>query len=211
MKFSVAAVAALSGVAFAAPVADAPDAATGPDPSTIQIKGIAYNGSGCPKDSVATIMADDRSAFTLLMSDYTASIGDGTKPTDWTKNCQINIDLRYPQGWQYSLFEATYRGTAVLDKGVVGTQSAVYYFTGAGSTQQCKASTTIKGPYSDLYKITDTIGVETLVWSPCGANGKLNINSNVRLSKTGNGSGVLTTESVDGNFRQIYGMQWRRC
>ena len=41
---------------------------------------------------------------------------------------------------------------------------------------------TIRGPYDDNYIKTDQFGVESTVWSPCGLEGLLNINSEVRLS-----------------------------
>jgi hypothetical protein len=61
-----------------------------------------------------------------------ASIGPGVPITDERVNCQLNIDLEYPSGFQYSSLSTEFRGYAGLDSGVTGTQEATYYFSGGG-------------------------------------------------------------------------------
>jgi hypothetical protein len=54
----------------------------------------------------------------------------------------------------------------------------------------------------------------SIVWSPCGADGMLNINSQVRLSNPTNdpkASGLLTTDSTDLKFTQVVYVQWQKC
>lgn len=68
--------------------------------------------------------------MTLIFDSYVASQGKGVLVTENRKNCQLNIDLLYPPGFQYSVFSADYRGYAALDKGVTGTQKSTYYFSG---------------------------------------------------------------------------------
>lgn len=91
---------------------------------------VSYGGTGCPQGSVASIISDDRQTMTLIFDSYVASIGKGVAVTENRKNCQLNIDLHYPGGFQYSIFSADYRGYAALDKGVTGTQKSTYYFSG---------------------------------------------------------------------------------
>ena len=55
---------------------------------------------------------------------------------------------------------------------------------------------TIKGPYDDNYIKTDELNVETTVWSPCGLEGLLNINSEVRLSPQDTSQKALLTVSL---------------
>lgn len=50
--------------------------------------------------------------------------------TESRQNCQLNIDLEYPSGFQYSVFSQVYRGYVELDADVTGTQGASYYFSG---------------------------------------------------------------------------------
>lgn len=56
-------------------------------------------------------------------------------------------------------------------------------------------TTTIKGPYDDNYIKTDELNVQTTVWSPCGQEGLLNINSEVRLSPPDATKSALLTVS----------------
>lgn len=102
----------------------------GPNPNDIYIKKFTYAGSGCPAGSVANATDTSKQVLTLLYDDYIASIGPGTVPSDRRKNCQLNLDIHYPNGWQYSLFTADYRGFGDLDKGVTGNQVSTYYFSG---------------------------------------------------------------------------------
>lgn len=68
--------------------------------------------------------------MTLIFDQYVASMGTGVPITENRKNCQLNINLQYPGGFQYSIFSADYRGFAELDAGVNGTQQSTYYFSG---------------------------------------------------------------------------------
>jgi hypothetical protein len=40
------------------------------------------------------------------------------------------LKLKYPSGFQYSIFGADYRGYVSLEKGVKGTVQSTYYFSG---------------------------------------------------------------------------------
>lgn len=52
----------------------------------------------------------------------------------------------------------------------------------------------------------------SIVWSPCGASGMLNINSQVRMTSTNSSStGLLTTDSTDLKFTQVVYVQWQKC
>ena len=108
----------------------APQAATGPNLNDVFIKAFTFAGSGCPAGSVANATDAAKDVLTLIYSDYIAQIGPGTMPTDHRKNCQINLDVHYPGGWQFSLFSVDYRGFEALDAGITGNQLATYYFSG---------------------------------------------------------------------------------
>lgn len=134
MKFATAALALLPALAAAAPVEAVTYAA--PDPTQVHINGVTYGGTGCPQGTVGVAISEDRTTMTLIFDSYVASIGPGIAVTENRKNCQLNIDLLYPTGFQYSVFSADYRGYAALDKGITGTIKSTYYFS--GSTQQVR-------------------------------------------------------------------------
>src|SRR6266516_1034269 len=83
---------------------------TGPAPGTVQIENVVYGGTGCPQGTVATTISNDHTTMTMLFDAYVASLGPGVPVTENRKNCQININLHYPGGFQYSVFSADYRG-----------------------------------------------------------------------------------------------------
>ncbi|KAF3906290.1 hypothetical protein ABW20_dc0102996 [Dactylellina cionopaga] len=212
MKFSASVVAtSLLALVAAAPTAPptSPLLADGPDPKTVWIQNIITGGTGCPTGSVSQQISNDRSTFTLLFDQYVASVGPNVPATESRKNCQLNVHLRYPGGWQYSIFSATYRGYASLQKGQFGTQKSTYYFS--GDSHQTSTQSDLKGPQSADYSYTDNIDQVSAVWSPCGAEGLLNINSQVRITGDVTKPGLLTTDSVDGKFTQIIGLSWRKC
>jgi hypothetical protein len=207
--------------ALASPIADGPalgvtvgspglDAtADDPDPTKVFIKDITYGGSGCPQNSVGKFISSDRHTFTLIFDSMVASIGTGVAVAENRKNCQINLDLQYPSGFQYSILNTVFRGYADLAKGVSGTQSATYYFS--GDAKQVTATSTFKGPTTGDYSTPDTIPFSSVVWSPCGAALPININSQVRLTGGGGASGLLTQDSLDGKITYVVGIQWQKC
>ncbi len=180
-------------------------------PNYVRFRNIAYAGSGCPAGSVAQNVAPDLQAFTLLFDSYIAEVGPGVPFASRRRNCQLNIDLDFPQGWSYSIMTVDYRGYVSLEPRVSGLQQSSYYFQGQAQTARLR--TPMYGPIDRDYQIRDTLGITALVWSPCGATRALNINTEIRTDNSRNpaGSGLMTTDSIDGAVRLIYGFRWRRC
>ncbi|KAK4214625.1 hypothetical protein QBC37DRAFT_440073 [Rhypophila decipiens] len=200
----------LAGVASALPQMTADNLAAGPSGNEVQITGIAFAGSGCPAGSVSGQLSSDLTAITLLYASFVAQAGKGLSASDYRKNCQLNVKLKYPQGWQFSIFKADYRGYAQIPKGDTGTCKATYYFT--GDSKQISSTLVLKGPFDDNYLKTDQFGVESTVWSPCGVEGLLNINSEVRLSPADSTrNALLTVDSTDLKFTQVHYLQWQKC
>ncbi|KAJ3269050.1 hypothetical protein HDV01_001919 [Terramyces sp. JEL0728] len=203
---------------FAALALSALVAAQLPDPSQVTIQSISYAGTGCSPGTVVPVMAEDATSFTLIMSQFVASSGPGTKVTDNRKNCQINLKMLYPQGFSYTITTVDYRGYVQLPNGISAQQKSTYYFT--GETQQVSSQTTFVGPQNKDYLATDTIDVAAYVWSPCGQVLPGNINTQVRLMLSspatplvtlGNTPGLITVDSIDGKVQQIYHIQWKKC
>jgi hypothetical protein len=70
------------------------------------------------------------------------------------------------------------------------------------------------GPITGDYLKHDEADSTSVVWSPCGAAGMLNINSQVRLQGPDNNAqatGLLTTDSTDLKFTQVVYVQWQKC
>ncbi len=196
-----------AGLAAAIPTLTPRD---GPSGHEVEIAGFTFGGSGCPAGTVGSILSDDLTTLTLIYDQFIAQAGPGLHPKDYRENCQVNVKLHFPQGWQFSVFKADYRGHATLPKGDTGTVKANYYFS--GSTQQVSfaflpfpitevrgyprliqlqltllvnqvaRTQNFMGPVDQDYLKSDVFGVESTVWSPCGSEGMLNINSAVQIS-----------------------------
>jgi len=103
--------------------------AVAPSGHEVEIVGISYAGSGCPAGSAAGQLSGDATTITLLYDSFVAQAGSGTMPADMRKNCQLNVKIHYPSGWQFSVFKADYRGYAALQQGDSGVCKATYYFS----------------------------------------------------------------------------------
>lgn len=180
-----------------------------PDPRDVRINAIAFAGSGCPAGTVSPNLSADAKAFTLLFDSYVAEAGPGMPLSLARKNCQITVDLRFPQGWSYSVFTVDYRGYAKLESGTYGQQVSNYYFQGQSKTGSFRS--TFYGPAERDYQIRDTLPLDAVVWSPCGANRALNMNTQVRVSASSGRRALMTVDSIDGELKHIYGIRWRRC
>jgi hypothetical protein len=181
-----------------------------PSGHEVTIEGISFAGTGCPAGSVAGQLSSDLTTVTLLYDRFVAQAGAGIPASEYRKNCGLNVKIKYPSGWQFSVFKADYRGYAYIPKGATGTCKATYYFS--GQSKQTSSTLTLKGLFDDNYLKTDEFGVESTVWSPCGQEGLLNINSEVRLAPfDSNTAALLTVDSTDLKFTQVHYLQWQQC
>ncbi|MGW0733760.1 DUF4360 domain-containing protein [Streptomyces sp. NPDC002851] len=185
---------------------------TNPPPDKIVIEIATVNGSGCPKGTAAVAVSEDNTAFTVTYSDYLAQAGGSSSPTDFRKNCQLNLIVHVPQGFTYAIASADYRGFASLQPGAKGTEKASYYFQGSPETGSISHS--FDGPYGDNWQATDETDWAQLVWKPCGEERNFNINTELRVdagtsdpSKTS----FMTMDSTDGDISTVYHWAWKEC
>lgn len=189
------------------PLPQSPDA---PSNSQVEIEDVTYGGTGCPEKTVQGILSDDRTTITLSFDAYTVQSGPDVPATDRRKFCQLQLKLRYPGGFQYSIFGADYRGYASLKPGVTGTAQSTYYFS--GQQNQTVIPTEFVGPMEGNYLKHDDVDSVSTVWSPCGEQGMLNIKSEVRITPIDTTSlNLLTVDSFDSKFQQKYFVQWQTC
>ncbi|KAG0644139.1 hypothetical protein HOY80DRAFT_177426 [Tuber brumale] len=211
MKYSISAlVLGLFAVLSVAAPAATPDDDV--DPNKVYIEGITYAGSGCKAGSVAISKSSDYKTVTLAFDSYVASIGPGVPFVEKRKNCNINVKLHYPGGYQYTLYQTDYTGYADLEKGVTAKQQSQYWFAGFAD-QKAILQSTWKGQYKNSFTFRDTLAHEAVVWSPCGASTTLNIDTQMTLdnSEEKKASGLITTDVIDHKVKTIYGVRWRKC
>jgi len=201
---SLAIVALVGPVSVATP---SPAYAAGPDPHEIYLQSITYGGTGCPQGSVGTSFSDDRKTFTLIFDSFVASSGPNVPITESRKNCQLNLNIRVPQGFTYAVHTFDYRGYVQLPAGVTAEQKSTYYYQ--GEIQQANGSTRFRGPVAKDYLSRDTLA--NVSWMPCARIVPLNVNSQVRLTGATSQPAQITVDSIDGKARTILHLTWRRC
>lgn len=178
------------------------------------LRSLNFNGSGCTRfDSRGQLYDVDRDGlpeqFQILYSNYIAEQGPGLVPSAGRKNCNITVQMNIPQGHQFSITKVRFLGYAELPAGVRGRQRTTYEFPFYSNS--ATFDTVLVGPFSDNYDRTDTLGVSSWVWSPCGLNAPFNIRSEARLEGSNWPSAFIGVDQTDGQVKQIYQFSWRRC
>jgi hypothetical protein len=195
---------ALAALSAASPVPDAVSA-----PPSFKVGKVAYGGSGCPQGSIdVDISSDGRILPITFGKEFTATVGSGSDPAASRKNCQLNIPITFSPGFQYTVYSADYTGYADLDAGVKGSVQSNYYFS--GEQKSASATLTINGPFTGRYQKHDDVALA--VWSPCGSQGLLNVNTDVALTPLGAAnSGLLTADKASAKFTHSVYIKWQQC
>jgi hypothetical protein len=181
-----------------------------PPPGRIVVDLVSVTGTGCPAGSAAITLSPDNSGFVVTFSRYSAQVGVGTSTMDYRKNCQLSISVHQPQGFSFALTQATYAGYAYLEKGAIATERSNYYFQGDKQTSAITHSFT--GPFDDSWQLTDTIDAASQIYSPCGEQRALNINTELRIA-AGTSDPRTTTSyiTMDSTRTDSYQLAWRTC
>lgn len=183
-----------------------------PPSSRITIDLVTVNGSGCPSGT-AVQSSPDNTSFFVSYSDYLAQAGVGASPTDFRKNCQLNVLVHVPSGFSFAVAEADFSGFAALAAGATALERANYYFAGEAPT--AVVSHAFAGPMEDDWHTVDTADVATLVFSPCGVSRNLNINTELRVSNgtsdpTQN-TNWIAMDAMHASVQNVFHFAWKRC
>ncbi|MET9885558.1 DUF4360 domain-containing protein [Streptomyces sp. NPDC006430] len=170
------------------------------------------NGSGCRPGSATVAVAPDNSAFTVTYSEYLAAAGGDSTATEGRKNCLLSLLVHVPQGFTYAVSHVDYRGYGKLEEGAIGTQKASYYFQ--GMSQTANRTHLFHGALDDNWQVTDTTGIEALVYAPCGEQRNFNINTELRAdvgTSDKTKTSYMTVDSTDGSINTVYHFAWKKC
>ncbi|KAJ3032474.1 hypothetical protein HDV00_007460 [Rhizophlyctis rosea] len=137
-----------------------------PPASSISVGKVTYNGTGCPSGTASVLLSSDAQSFTILFSQYTASISASTASTV-AASCTLSFALIPPSGYSYTIANVNYRGGIYLDSGVTASQTAIYSFTALGVIPVVTSikTSTWRGPldYKD-YVVSDSVGFQTILY-----------------------------------------------
>lgn len=190
--------------------------ATAPNDNEFYFKNIKANGTGCKPGSWEKSISTDGLAFTLTFSEYDISIS----PTETriSKNCLISLDVHSPQGISVGISNFYYGGYAYLEEGVTMEQQALYYYSGTRADptrpSYSKLPRGTDTTWDAFWNIEDKVKLEDIVWSKCGVDRLLNVNTQLTLKNGANGkkgTGQTTTQAVDGNISLVLKLATKSC
>jgi hypothetical protein len=209
--FNTLTAAALATSTIIIPPGGAPGNALPPNHITIDV--VTINGSGCKAGTAAIAVSPDNKAFTVTYSDFMAQVGPQAKPTDFRKNCQLNLRVNVPSGFTYGIASTDYRGFAHLERGATALERANYYFQGMSQTEYRQHN--YKGPLSEDWQATDKTAVAAIVYHPCGEKRNFNINTELRVaagtSDPTKVTSFISMDSTDGSIGTTYHFAWKIC
>ncbi|TFK28356.1 hypothetical protein FA15DRAFT_701034 [Coprinopsis marcescibilis] len=183
-----------------------------PAPAGFKITSLGVLGTGCPPGTSYYVLSPDNSAVTVTFSEYFAQAGPGIPIAQNRRNCRLTFGVNVPPGFTFAIGTVDYRGYYQLDRGVTGGQSASYYFQSL--LNESFARKELVGPVDGAdYIYRDQFDLIATNTSPCGVSTVLNVNTELRVSNTGNrqGSGYIATDSVDAHLNTTYNFQWQTC
>ncbi|TMR02233.1 DUF4360 domain-containing protein [Actinomadura soli] len=203
---------ALAGVSYAAASETSPE--TGNESQSVQPpRGVTMEvatilGSGCPAGTAQVTPSDDGGAFTVTFDKYLAWGGGDAPPTEFRKNCQLNVRVTHPEDYTYAVVGISSRGFAHVEPEASAVRRTSYYFQGSSETRS--VTHTIEGPYNRSWRFTDRISRPELVYKPCGESRNLNINTEVRVNAGDSEEpSFIAVESAYAN--SAYHLAWKRC
>lgn len=179
----------------------------GPGHGEVEIKDMTANGSGCPIGT-ATV--------TVTNSDPDGPVDSGKvlfeefiveKPGKARKFCNLALDLKFPQGWSYTIDKVNIPGYAEIQEGVTATVSSEASFR--GTSARAKKTRKQEGYWEGSFELEEGFG--QTVWSPCGRVLPLNL----KITATLGGESDVEDGSVlvigGEESAQYFSIRWRRC
>lgn len=184
--------------------------AQGPMNGEVSIKNAVVNGSGCPSGSASVIVTNSTpngpiDYFQVTFDDFVVE-----KPGRSRKFCNVLLDLKYPDGWSFSLIDVETDGYGEIQDGHRGQIDLQYNFRNLG-TRPAKKSRRQKGYWEGEYTFNDKFG--SVVWSKCGKVVPVNLKTTIKLTGKSNSDdpSLLTVDRQSGLLTQLWGISWTRC
>lgn len=180
-------------------------------PEWVELRSFSYAGTGCPANSVTANVPVEGTTFVIGWEPFTAAAGPDVPFREQRKNCQLNIDLGYTEGWQYAVKSLDYGGTVSATEGARAEVGSLHYFQGSDDT--ARFATELAGPLdAQAFSVNDVVDEETLKWSTCDATRSLNLNVTARVTASGDAeAAVRFGENADGPVASVLNLVWRRC
>lgn len=174
------------------------------------IEKIQSAGPGClAGDSVTASLSQDFKKLEINFPPFSAQIGPGMPKQERRKFCQVVLDVRHTDGWQYALTSVDFSLSAALDPKIKAGLEGEVYFQGEEESENLKED--FNGPVEFQLKAKVTI---KKIFSICTKTRALNIKGAVKtLFKDGSqpiqddpSSGIVTLSGPT-----TFEIEWRPC
>lgn len=186
---------------------------SGPHNQEVEIRDVRVNGTGCPIGTASVLLTNSHpngpiDFFEIVYDEFIVERGpDATEKS--RKFCNVVADIKFPQGWSYSIFRLEYEGYAEIARGAKAELKTEYFFPQVTSRKRDVKK--IKGPWEGDYNNHDTNGIFTAIGSPCGRTIPLNIKTTLTLKGTRRSNSIITSDIQTGSITQKFGLKWKRC
>ena len=173
----------------------------------------AYGGTGCPQGSVGVTLTEDQKVLSIIFDQFVAQAGAGSGLFIDRKACNLAIPIHVPQGLSVSVVKIDYRGYTYVPAGAQARFDVEYFLKSFNSNSKGpSASRVFNGPVDDNYIFTNNLLVSSTVWSACGEDVSLRVNTSLMARTNGKKYDVIATlDSADIAAGIIYKLQWRKC
>lgn len=175
---------------------------------TIQLGYPTTGGNGCPAGSASASVSPDGSALSIIFDQFVTEAGPASGRTIDRKSCNIAVPVHVPNGYSVSIIAVDYRGFVSLPSGAQAQMNAEYFFAGAQGPRFVQS---FRGRTDQNYTLTNRLGVQAMVWSPCGADVNLRVNASMMVRNSGYQDAMATVDSADFNAGIVYQIQMRSC
>jgi hypothetical protein len=179
----------------------------------IQLMEPSYGGTGCPQGTVGAALSPDNKALSIVFDSFMAEAGKSSGKSIDRKSCNLIVPIHIPTGLSVSILKVDYRGYVFAPKGTQAKFNVEYFLKSFGSQSSGpKDAKTFNGLYDDEYMITNNLGLSAVVWSACGEDVNLRINSSMMAKTNAKKDDVLATvDSTDIAAGLVYYLQWQKC
>lgn len=167
----------------------------------------SYGGNGCPAGSASASISPDGKSLSILFDKYLVAAG-GTSARVMRKSCNLSIPVKVPNGLSVSLISADYRGFVEAPSGTSARLDAEYFF---GGKRGPKFSHVFKGPHSSPYTKSHKLRATASVWSACGKDVNLRVNSGTTVNSRNGQEAMATVDSADFKAGMVYSLKYRKC
>jgi hypothetical protein len=182
-----------------------------PGQFTMEVKRV--HGSGCPPGTTTVVGTEDKTAFSLTYSNYTAQSGGGIATSQRRQQCVVTVGVGIPHGYTFGVTRTTFRGYADLAEGATGRLDTQYWFVGLPLTGLIRRE--LSGEYRDNWQATDDVPLPEVQWMPC-RRGMVPLNIETSLAVDAgrmnpDTTSLMTMDATDSEVTTIYNIAWREC